>query len=172
MSNISSLVFTVIGKDRPGIVHSLSQAIKDHGGSWQESSLSQVAGQFAGLVHVTLPEGKRDACIQAILELEKEGLAVHLAATENQQETVTTGFSITAHDRPGIVEEIMQILTESAINVVELQTNTASAPMSPENLFLADVEVELPKQMEEEDLQGLLESLSDDFIIDLEEDAS
>ncbi len=43
------LVLTIIGEDRPGIVELLAKIISDHSGNWLESSMSQLAGKFAGV---------------------------------------------------------------------------------------------------------------------------
>ena len=46
--SVSPLVITIIGIDRPGLVESVAVAVADHGGSWVESRMSRLAGQFAG----------------------------------------------------------------------------------------------------------------------------
>ena len=48
------LVLTVIGEDKPGLVESMAQAITDNSGNWLESSLSQIAGKFAGVLVVSV----------------------------------------------------------------------------------------------------------------------
>ena len=47
-----SLVLTVIGPDRPGLVEALSQSIASHDGNWLESRMAKLSGQFAGIVRV------------------------------------------------------------------------------------------------------------------------
>src|SRR2546422_10827389 len=48
----ASLVLTVIGADRPGLVEALSKTIADHGASWLESRIAHRAGHFVGLLRV------------------------------------------------------------------------------------------------------------------------
>ena len=48
------LVLTIIGEDRPGIVESLAEIISDYSGNWLESSMSQLAGKFAGILRVSV----------------------------------------------------------------------------------------------------------------------
>ena len=59
-----SLVLTVIGDDRPGLVGQLSAAISKHNGNWLESSMSHLAGKFAGIVCV--------ASLYAVVILKKD----------------------------------------------------------------------------------------------------
>ena len=44
---MTTLVLTVIGDDRSGLVSALSGAIADHDGSWERSQLARLAGKFA-----------------------------------------------------------------------------------------------------------------------------
>ena len=73
---MQSLVITIVGPDRPGLVESLSRTIAAHGGSWVESSLSHLAGQFAGVVRATVEDGSAVALQQALTALTTEALHV------------------------------------------------------------------------------------------------
>ena len=44
-----SLVMTILGPDRPGLVESLSSTIATHDGNWLESRMAQLAGHFTGM---------------------------------------------------------------------------------------------------------------------------
>ena len=48
----SAMVFTFVGADKPGLVEKLAQTVGQHGGNWLESRMSELAGQFAGIVQV------------------------------------------------------------------------------------------------------------------------
>ena len=53
-----SLVLTVIGRDRPGIVNRISDVAQRFGANWAGSRMAGLAGQFAGIVHFQVPEDK------------------------------------------------------------------------------------------------------------------
>ena len=53
---MASLILTIVGPDRPGLVRALSEAVAARGGSWLESRMARLAGQFAGIVLVEAPE--------------------------------------------------------------------------------------------------------------------
>ena len=55
------LVLTVIGADRPGLVSAVSAPVERHGGSWQQSQMARLAGEFAGIVLVSVPEAAVEA---------------------------------------------------------------------------------------------------------------
>jgi glycine cleavage system regulatory protein len=52
---MTSLVLTVIGPDRPGLVEALAETIASYGANWLESRMSHLEGWFAGY-------GSRDCC--------------------------------------------------------------------------------------------------------------
>ena len=52
---METLVLTVIGDDRPGLVSALSACLSGHEAVWQRSQMSRLAGKFAGIVEVVVP---------------------------------------------------------------------------------------------------------------------
>ncbi|MBZ6071662.1 glycine cleavage system protein R [Aeromonas schubertii] len=163
------LVITVIGPDRPGIVESLAKAVKQAGGSWQASSMSELAGQFAGILQITLP-GEAVASLHTTLEA-LPNLQITLAEGEDhpepQQQLMMT---VTGNDRPGIVEELAATLCRLSVNVIDLTTGCEPAPHSGAPLFFAHTLVALPDSLDEEQLIEALEALSDDLMIDIDRD--
>ncbi len=59
---MATFILTVLGDDRPGLVSALSAPISAHGGSWERSQMSRLAGKFAGIVLVAVPDARADAC--------------------------------------------------------------------------------------------------------------
>jgi glycine cleavage system regulatory protein len=60
------LVLTVIGKDKPGLVESLSQVIVENSGNWLESSMCQLAGKFAGILRVSVNDKDTESLIDGL----------------------------------------------------------------------------------------------------------
>ena len=56
--NTISLILTVIGDDRPGLVEQLATAISSHHGNWLESSMSHLSGKFAGIVCLSIADAQ------------------------------------------------------------------------------------------------------------------
>ena len=79
-----NLILTAIGDDRPGLVESLATAISTHEGNWLESSMSQLAGKFAGILRVSVPEAQSEALIQALKAL--PSLRVTAEVAESREE--------------------------------------------------------------------------------------
>ncbi|HXV37234.1 MAG TPA: ACT domain-containing protein [Myxococcota bacterium] len=167
------LILTVIGPDRPGLVEALSQALAHHDGSWLESRMTRLAGQFAGIARVSVPESNAAALREALASLEPAGLQVSVARSEPEPPTVDARelrLEILGSDRPGILRDISEALADRGINVEELRTEIMSAPMSGELLFLANAELLVPRGLDLELLRKDLEAIAHELMVDLDLD--
>ena len=70
----TSIVLTVIADDQPGIIEAVSKTLANHDGNWTQSSMSSLAGQFAGILLASVPEQNAEACIAELRSLEDTGL--------------------------------------------------------------------------------------------------
>lgn len=166
------LVLTVIGDDRPGLVGELSTAISQHQGSWLESSMSRLAGKFAGIVKVAVPEAQAGALRDALSQLADLTVTHQVTAESSTADVALRGgrrlrLSLVGHDRLGIVREVTQVLARHAINVESLETHTSSAPMSAETLFHAQAELLAAPQLDSRALATALENISNDLMVDI-----
>ena len=163
-----SLILTVIGDDRPGLVGELSAVISAHRGNWLESSMAQLAGKFAGIVNVEVAAGQAQALQQALSNL--SGLRVTVE-TAQAQKAAAKGrrlkFALVGHDRIGIVREVSQVLANHAVNVESLETHTSSAPMSAAVLFHAVAELTAAPDLDVAALTQALERISNDLMVDI-----
>ncbi len=169
----TSLVLTVIGPDRPGLVEALSETVADHQGSWLESRMARLAGQFAGILRVGVPEEQVDALTVALQSLRPEGLQVGVTRTQPEPpgaDVREIRLEIIGSDRPGIVHEISEALADRGINVDELRTEIMSAPMSGELLFLANADLLVPLDLNLEMLRKDLEALAHELMVDVDLD--
>jgi len=165
------IVLSVIADDHPGIVQTLAETISGHGGNWLESSMSHLGGKFAGIVLLEV-SGKREKELEeALRSLDRRGLQIAFERTtpDTPAPVHFVMVNIIANDRAGIVGEISQLLARHDINIEALTTSVADTPMSSGHLFKARFQANLPEGMTYDDLQHVLESASDDLMVELEE---
>ena len=162
-----SLVLTVIGDDRPGLVGQLSAAISKHNGNWLESSMSHLAGKFAGIVCVAIEDGRLDALKAELASLQGLRVTAEVSDTIQTPASRRLTLALVGHDRIGIVREVSQVLARHAVNVEELNTHTASAPMSAEVLFHATAELTASQALDARALIRELEQISNDLMVDI-----
>ena len=60
ISMANSIILTVTGKDRPGLVDDMSAIITQQDGNWLESRITKLSGNFAGIVRVSIPDQNFD----------------------------------------------------------------------------------------------------------------
>lgn len=165
----TSLVLTVIAPDKPGLVELISNTVAAHQGNWLESSMSRLAGKFAGILTVTVPSDRTSALVSALEALESQGLKI---VTEVSQEPASANqksltLELIGHDKAGIVRDISQALAKRQINVERLSTELVSGSMSAEELFKARAELMAPADTDLDDLQEALEAIASDLMVDI-----
>lgn len=163
----ASLVLTLIGPDRPGLVEALSRTVADHGANWLESRMAHLAGHFAGMVRVSVPADRADALAAALRSLEGLKVLVETASAAPPDQAPAITLELLGQDRPGIVREVSHALATRGVNVEELETECESAPMSGETLFRARARLRLPPDLGVEALREALEKLADELMVDV-----
>ncbi len=165
----TTLVMTVIGPDRTGLVESVAKVVAEHGGNWLESRMCRLGGEFAGIVRVTVPQAQQPALEAALGRL--AGLTLVVRGGEpapSASPAPLVALDVFGQDRPGIVREMTRALSAQGINVEELATECVSAPMSGETLFQAKAKILVPANVALDKLQQSLESSLDGLTVELE----
>lgn len=170
---MATLVITVIGDDRPGLVSALADVVAEHGGSWERSQLAELAGKFAGIVTVDVPDGRAESLAGAL-----DGLggvletSVHLVGTEAPEASgELLHLDLIGNDRPGIVKEISAVLAAQQVSVEDLQTKVVPAPQAGGDLFAAKVRLRAPASTDLSALRAALEELAAELLVDLSFDS-
>lgn len=165
----TSLVMTVIGLDRPGLVESVARLVAAHGGNWLESRMSRLGGHFAGILRIELPKQNESALVQALQALNAQGLTIVVHADTPPAITgprTLRNLEVVGQDRPGIVQQISSALAARGVNVEELHTERQSAPMSGELLFKSEAIISIPESCDLAGLKKDLEKIASDLIVD------
>lgn len=166
----SSIVLTFIVDDQPGRVELLSHTVVTHHGNWLESRMSCLAGKFAGIARIQIPDSELEALTQALHALQDQGFTIVVEkstaapASAGQQ---ALSIAIVGQDRPGIVHEISHALAQHHVNVTELRSDVTSAPMTGEPLFEATADANVPKELDLDELNAELEAVANELNIDL-----
>jgi len=169
---MATLVLTVIGDDRAGLVNAVAQVVARHGGNWERSQMAELAGKFAGIVLVTVPDPGRDGLI-ADLEPLHGMLEINVQVGDEQLAHVPLGaqlftLDLIGTDRPGIVREITDVLAGHGVNIDSLRTETREAPMSGGRLFEASARLEVPGGADIGALRVALERLANELMVEIE----
>jgi len=146
---------SVIGRDRPGIVASVSRVLYQNRCNIEDLSQTAIRGQFAMiLIASTLKEHVFDALKEDFRELAKElDLDIHLKRIRPEEmapydpgEAEPFVLTVRGQDRPGLVYGIAEILAERGINITNLGARAAFVGGKQEYLQL--FEVDIPKALD------------------------
>lgn len=165
----ATLTLTCIGDDRPGLVSALSAPISAHGASWERSQMARLAGKFAGILLVEVPEERVDALVADLSALKDIGLEVTIERTDQPAEhsSMRLELELLGADHPGIIAEISAALAARRIGIEELTTDVRDAPMAGGQLFEARAVLEAPHVTDTEELRSSLEALADELMVDI-----
>src|SRR4051794_14921870 len=165
----TSLVLTVIGDDRPGIVEQLSDRVLAAEANWEESRMARLAGKFAGLLRVSVDPDRADALAAALAAVGTSGLkvVVERSGDAGAGSFRTLRLELLGNDHPGIIRDISRVLAQHHVNIEELDTAVTSAPMSGEALFRARALLRLPSTVSLDRLRALLEALAGELMVDV-----
>lgn len=169
---MAKLVLTAVGDDRAGLVSALAAAVTDAGGNWLESQMGRLAGTFAGIVLVDVPDNAVDPFSSAVAELGAAGVLDVKVSFASAPAPAASGdplhVYVLGHDRPGIVKEVSGALASLGVTIVELRTLTRDAPMGDGILFEADADVQVPAGVSQAAVREAIEALAADLVVDLE----
>jgi glycine cleavage system regulatory protein len=169
---LATLVMTVIGADRPGLVQMVAARVADHGGNWLESRMCRLGGQFAGILRAEVPLERRDELVNALRLLEVDGLRVIMHAEGGAAIGAPKGgalatVEVVGQDRPGILRSVSGVFATHGINVEELASERVNAPMDGGVLFQARATVFVPANVKLAAVRNDLERIAADLMVDV-----
>lgn len=164
---MASLVLTAIGDDRAGLVSALADVVAEHGGNWEQSQMAELAGKFAGIVLVSVPDQHLDALVRALEPLASIlDIQAHVGG-DAPTDARPVALHLLGNDRPGIVRELSSVLASIGVSIDQLATLTRPAPMAGGVLFEAEVVLEVPVELDDNDLRTILEGLAGELMVDI-----
>lgn len=143
-------IVTALGKDKPGIVASVTEVLYKLGCNLEDSAMTRLSGEFAIMLVFSAkaaltPEKLR----RAFAALERRSrLVVHLKALSREEAAASRGrgrpyqISVYGSDRPGIVFRVAKLLAAAKVNVIDVHTHRSSG-RGP-SLYLMLLEIEIP----------------------------
>jgi glycine cleavage system regulatory protein len=171
---MTPLVLTLIGDDRAGLVNAIAAAVATHDGNWERSQMAELAGKFAGIVLVTVPDERVEEFTASLEPLQGLLDVTVQRATGDDDPPDLRRFTLNllGSDRPAIVSDITAVLAAHDVNIESLATATREAPMAGGMLFEATAELELNTDVDVEALRRALEELANELMVDIDLDTS
>ena len=169
MAHSKSLFVTVVGKDRPGIVAAVAEALFDLGCNLEDATSTILRGHFSMMLIVRPPEGTDAAAVNERLKKVGESLDLIVAAQPMEEADVeppvpTHMVSVYGGDRPGIVFRVAQVLARSGANITDLTSRLIGTEEQPVYAVMMEAGIPDPAATEES-LDRLREELGLDVSV-------
>lgn len=136
----STIVFTLTGADRVGIVEEVTSVLLGVGGNIETSRMARLGGEFAMLVQLSLPAEKMDEVDAALARLTDQGYKVTTSAAGEARPDAFAGwlpYQVEVHgaDHEGIIHDVAAGISQRGISIESMETGTSRAPVSGVTLF-------------------------------------
>jgi glycine cleavage system transcriptional repressor len=157
------LVISVIGKDRPGIVASVSRLLFQSGCNIEGLSQTALLGQFAMVAIASvsasnLMEELRENCKRFSGESGLDVVIRKILPSDmvpyRQGEMEACVITVRGEDRPGLAYGISEVLAEAGVNITNLDARVAEIGGKTE--YIQVYEVDIPKEADNRKLQRKL----------------
>ena len=142
----------------------------DFGGTWLESRSVRLAGKFAGVVLVRIPDENLIALESALAKLAPSGLRVSVergVVAEALKSARLVRLEIIGKERPGIVRDVTQALTRLGVNIEEFASSLEGEPFTGVEMFRATARLSVPEGLKLDELRKALEQLAAEIMVDL-----
>ncbi len=166
----ASLVVTVMGPDRHGIVNLLADRAQRYNANWAASRMTRLAGEFAGTVHFEVPHEHADALAESLRQLESSGLKVVVASSAGAiVPDALRGFELelVGEDRVGIVSRLTRMLAERGISIENLHTEILRSGVSGKQTFKIGAHLLVPAGLPVDGLRAELGALASEMMVDI-----
>lgn len=155
------VAITAVGRDRPGIVAGLTEALRDLGANLADCRAALLRGSFAIVVSVAVPDSVDDDELRRAVEGVAADLDLGVWVGPASPPTEGSGggactVSVYGADHPGIVAAVSRAVAEHGANIVDLSSRLVGEPP----LYVLGLRVELPSGLDAPGLAAALEPVA------------
>jgi glycine cleavage system regulatory protein/folate-dependent phosphoribosylglycinamide formyltransferase PurN len=169
-TTVTSLVVSIVGADRQGIVSSLAERAQRFGANWAASRMTRLAGEFAGMVHLEVPRENADALATSLRDLASSGLQVVVARSDGTNvasKLRVVELELVGEDRLGIVSNLTKLLAGRGISIESIHTDIVRSGVSGKQTFKVEAHLLVPAAVSVEALQQEVGSLAREMMLDI-----
>jgi len=142
------IALTAIGRDKPGIVATVTKALFDHSCNIEDSSMTILQDEFSMILITKAPADIDIETLQYDLKVAgaKVGLTINIKEMTTEPSHVafapTHILSVTGADKSGIVFRTSELLSQWEVNITDLSTKILR--IKDKDVYIMMMEVFLP----------------------------
>jgi glycine cleavage system transcriptional repressor len=170
------IAMTAVGRDRPGIVARVTEALLQLGGNLGETSMTRLRGEFAMILLVRLPtQVEVDAARERLEAVGREmDLTVTVRGLSREESREARGggagyiLRVYGADRPGIVHAVTSLLAREGFNISDLETRVIPGEGGP--VYVMVMELDAPSEERAEEIRKALRALARQLAVEVSYD--
>jgi glycine cleavage system transcriptional repressor len=161
---VPTLSLSAIGRDRPGIVATVTETLLRHELNIEDSQMAILGGHFAMMLLLSAPPQVDLEALRGDLERARASLGLEALTLspvdELQPATAEPSHVVTLYgaDHPGIVHAVSAALAERGVNIADLNTKVVG---TDPRVYVMMLEVGLPEGLGGEELEGVLRAVAE-----------
>lgn len=124
-------MLTLVGRDRPGIVAKVTEALYKNGWNLGEASMLRLGGNFTIMLMIS-GSGEVESTLQPVAD--ELGLRLHVDPIEGELHSHVVPniqVRVVGADRAGIVAQVTGALAQAGFNILELESDVAGSAATP-----------------------------------------
>lgn len=160
------LALAAVGRDRPGIVAGLTEALLRHRVNVEDSRMAILRGRFSMILILAAPAGADLDALRRDLEAARARLRLETLVLEPVEGRAgapgpapTHVVTVYGADHPGIVHAVAATLAERSVNIADLSTRLIEEE-GAEPLYVMMLEVQPPARLAPGALEAALREVA------------
>ncbi len=155
----TQFTITIAGHDKPKFMNQLAATTHSLGGKWLVSKLTRLDNQVVGIIRIDIPNIAADQLKQDLLAFDDYNVRIIDEPSPAQIEFSQAILKVESKDRPGLIHDITQCLDDMGIQTLRMENHRLGIPEAGETVFFAELEVEIPTEVQVEQLVDAVESI-------------
>ena len=164
------LSLSAIGKDRTGIVSSISEILFNAGCNIEDSTMTLLSGQFAVILLLACPKDSDISKTKRKLNSSLKNLNLSYSVTEVDKPVNSKKnfgdyiIAVYGADKSGIVYNVSKYLADNKVNITDVQTKISG---QKNKVYIMLLEVNIPKTIKIEKLKKQLQFLAQNLNVEI-----
>ena len=160
---LEKTIIYIQGKDKPGIISSISKKINQCNGNIEISKMIRLESFFNMIILVSI-SSKDLANLKECFNLIKSDLFIRINTSEIKSTPINLySFTLKGADTIGLIYNFTDYLSDKNINIDHLETEIKNAPITGHPLFFLTGILNIPKEINIEKLSIELIKLSEKY---------
>ncbi len=175
---LKKFLLTAFCKDRPGIVADISQVIYENGCNLEDSTMTNLAGEFAIILLFSPLSAGEETDLEEKLSMEcrrlerEKGITAFIRPFSHEERKPKADYyaknlHVEGQDQAGIVYKVSRFLADSDINISTLNSEMKLSPESGAAIYSMTLLVEIPQKVSLQSVEQGLNQIGDQLNVDI-----